>query len=102
MQVEKRDGRREPFTVEKTRGQIEFSVKGTKISPIEFESLIHFPQKEVIKAEEIQKILISTAVNKIDVDNEEWNYIAGRASMFNLTEIFTKEQNMKCKIGKNT
>jgi ribonucleoside-diphosphate reductase alpha chain len=84
LQVEKRDYRREPFTVEKTRGQIEFSVKNTKLSPIEFESLIHFPQKEVIKSEEIQKIIISTAVNKIDIDNDEWNYVAGRASMFNL------------------
>jgi ribonucleoside-diphosphate reductase alpha chain len=84
MQVQKRDGRREPFTVEKTRGQVEFSVQGTKISPIEFESLIHFPKKEVIKSEDIQNIIISTAVNKIDVDNQDWNYVAGRASMFNL------------------
>lgn len=84
MKVRKRNGTIEPFTVEKTRGQTEFAVHGTNIPPIEFESSIHFPQKDTITSDDIQKTIISTAVNKISVDEPEWNYVAGRANMFNL------------------
>lgn len=82
--VIKNDGTKEPFTIEKLRSQIEFSVQGTKVSAIEFESIIQFPKKEYIKSQEIQKILISHAVKRISTEEEDWNYIAGRATMFNM------------------
>jgi len=82
--VIKNSGDKVPFEIAKLRKQIDFAVHGTKLSPISFEALIQFPKKESIKSVDIQKILINTAVHKISPDEPEWNYIAGRATMFNL------------------
>lgn len=84
MQAQKRDGRIEPFLMSKLREQIKFSVQGTKVPDIEFESLLNFPQKSVIKTESIQENIINTAVQKITIETSEWSYIAGRADMYDL------------------
>ena len=84
MEVIKKDGRREPFFISKVRKQVEFAVMGHKVSPLEFESLIQFPKKQTITTMEIQEIIKSTAVKQISIENEEWNYIAGRADMWHL------------------
>ena len=82
--VLKNNGSKEKFQIQKIRKQTEFAVQGTKISAIEFESCLGFPNKEMIKSQDLQKIVISTAVKKIDLFNSDWNKVAGRANMFNL------------------
>jgi len=81
--VIKNNGNKEPFEILKIRKQLSFAVKGTKIPVIEFESSLTIPNKETVKSSDLQQIVISTAVNKISIDTPEWNYIAGRANMFN-------------------
>jgi len=84
MKAQKRDGRFEPFLMSKLREQIKFSVQGTSVPDIEFESLLNFPQKTTIKTETIQEKIINTAVQQITLETSEWSYIAGRADMYDL------------------
>jgi len=85
----KNSGEREPFQIKKIRKQTEFGTQKTNITAIEFEAALNFPNKEAIKTTHIQEIVIKTAVNKISIEEPEWDYIAGRSNMFyTYTKIF--------------
>ena len=82
-QVIKKDGTIEPFDVTKIRNKIEKATAGTKVSPLEIESLIKFT-KTTYKTSEIQDIILESVKNKISIDEPELNLVAGRIAMDNL------------------
>jgi len=83
--VIKRDGRKEKFQLSKIRKQIEFACAPTSVSPLEIESLLKIDlHKPDLKTSDIQEIIIGSIVKNINIDNKEWDLIAGRAAMFDL------------------
>ena len=85
IKIIKRDGRIENLDLSKIRKQIEFACSPTNVSPLEFESMLKISfNKPELKTSDIQNILIGTAVRNINIDNKEWDLVAGRAAMFDL------------------
>lgn len=82
--TKKRDGRIVDFDISKIQEQINFSVKGTSIRPIEYESILSLPNRETISSDELQQTIINSGAQKIDIENKEWDYVVGRADMYNL------------------
>lgn len=83
--VIKRDGRKEEWDVEKIRKQINPACKGTDINPLELESLLQLGSNTNITASDIQEKLIITAKNQVNLDNPDWNLVAGRLSSYQLS-----------------
>lgn len=85
MYVIKRDGTKEPIDISKIRKQTQDAVKGLKsvsFEELELDSNIQFT--EGISTENIQNILIQTAVNKIDIDRPDWTFVAARLFYYSL------------------
>jgi len=76
--VIKADGRKEDFDIEKIRKQIVPACEGTKINPLEFESLVCLDLSSNIKASDIQQKLILVAKNRISDEEPDWDIVAGR------------------------
>ena len=84
MYVIKRSGKKEKLKIEKFKKQIEFSVKNTKINPIDFENAIYVNFVDGIRTTDLQTTIFTTAEKKADKTNTEWLKVAGRACMWNL------------------
>jgi ribonucleoside-diphosphate reductase alpha chain len=82
--TKKRDGRIVPFDISKIQEQINFAVKGSSVSAIEFESLLHFGYRETITSDEIQQTIINVGAQQISIENKSWDTVVGRADMYNL------------------
>ena len=85
MYVEKRDGRREPLDISKIQKQTKCATKdleGVSQEELEIESRILFYPG--IKTTEIQQLLIKTAVDKIDIDQPNWSFVAARLFLYDL------------------
>lgn len=95
--IEKRDGRLEPLSVEKTKKMAAFACLGLEdCDPLELEmdAKIQFKDKMTTKA--IQKILIQAAIEKViqkttdsygnvvNKMNQNWQYVAARLYLFDL------------------
>jgi len=81
----KRNGRREPLDISKIQKYTAAAVKGLENvsqSELEVDAQIHF--RDGITSLDIQKTLIKTAVDKIDIDAPEWTFVASRLFLFNL------------------
>lgn len=76
--VIKADGRKEDFNIEKIRKQILPACEGTKINPLEFESMVCIDVSNNIKSSDIQEKLILIAKNNISDINPDWDIVAGR------------------------
>ena len=85
MYVIKRDGRKELLDItnisKQTREACE-GLDGTSQEELELDAQILF--KDGIKTEDIQQVLIQTAVNKVDVDTPNWTYVAARLALYDL------------------
>ena len=83
--VIKRNGRTEPLDITKIQKYTSAAVKGldnVSQSELEVDAQIQF--RDGITSEEIQKTLIKTAVDKIDIDAPNWTFVASRLFLFNL------------------
>lgn len=81
----KRNGRTEPLDITKIQKYTSAAVKdlsNVSQSELEVDAQIHF--RDGITSAEIQKTLIKTAVDKIDIDAPNWTFVASRLFMFNL------------------
>ena len=83
--VIKRDGRKEKVDINKIRNVIRFATDGIeKVDPVELETSACIMFNDEIKTEDIQNILISTALDHITVENPQWNYVAERLMLYDL------------------
>ena len=83
--VVKRSGRIETLDVSKIKkytSSATANLDGVSSSELELDAKIHF--KDKITTEEIQKTLIQTAVDKIDVDAPNWTFVAARLFLYDL------------------
>lgn len=79
LTVQKRNGRTEPLDISKIQKYTSSAIKGLENvsqSELEVDAKIQF--RDQITTEEIQKTLIKTAVDKIDIDRPNWTYVAAR------------------------
>ncbi|EAL0933315.1 ribonucleoside-diphosphate reductase subunit alpha [Campylobacter coli] len=85
MKVIKRNGRTEELDVSKIKKCTFDAIKdleGVNLSELELDAKIQF--RDGISTEEIQKTLIKTAVDKIDIDCPNWTFVAARLFLFDL------------------
>lgn len=85
MYVVKRDGSKEKLDISNIRKQTQPACEGlvgTSFESLELDCQINF--QDGIKTEDIQQVLIQTALNKIDVDKPNWTYVAQRLSLYDL------------------
>nr|DAX81623.1 MAG TPA: ribonucleotide-diphosphate reductase subunit alpha [Bacteriophage sp.] len=86
IHVVKRDGSREPLDISKIQKQTSAATQGLKNvsqSELELDAKLNFI--DGITSEQIQQILIKTAVDKIDLDKPDWTFVAARLFLFDLT-----------------
>lgn len=85
MKVIKRNGRTEELNVSKIKKCTQDAVReleGVSLSELELDAKIQF--RDGISTEEIQKTLIKTAVDKIDIDCPNWTFVAARLFLYDL------------------
>ena len=85
LTVQKRNGRIEPLDISKIQKYTSSAVEGLENvsqSELEVDAKIQFRDK--ITTEEIQKTLIKTAVDKIDIDRPSWTFVAARLFLYDL------------------
>ncbi|KAA6224565.1 MULTISPECIES: ribonucleoside-diphosphate reductase subunit alpha [unclassified Campylobacter] len=85
MKVIKRNGRTEELDVSKIKKCTSDAVAGldgVSLSELELDAKIQF--RDGISTEEIQKTLIKTAVEKIDIDCPNWTFVAARLFLYDL------------------
>jgi ribonucleoside-diphosphate reductase alpha chain len=85
LTVQKRNGRTEPLDISKIQKYTSSAIKGLENvsqSELEVDAKIQF--RDQITTEEIQKTLIKTAVDKIDIDRPNWTYVAARLFLYDL------------------
>jgi len=83
--VIKRNGRREPLDISKIRKYTKAAcdgLDGVDFAELELDAKLQF--RDGITTEEIQQTLIKTAVDKIDVDKPNWNFVAARLFLYDL------------------
>lgn len=83
--VQKRNGRTEALDISKIQKYTSTAIEGldnVSQSELEVDAKIQF--RDMITTEEIQKTLIKTAVDKIDIDRPNWTFVAARLFMYDL------------------
>lgn len=76
--VTKRDGKKEPFTVDKIRSVIEMACEGLEVNPLELESKFDEFLKPGITTESIQNNLIYHSRSLASPTTPDWNFVSGR------------------------
>ncbi|MBL0721812.1 MAG: ribonucleoside-diphosphate reductase subunit alpha [Sulfurovum sp.] len=85
IRVVKRGGRIEKLDVSKIQKYTADSVKDlNNVSQSELEVDAKLQFRDMISTEEIQKTLIKTAVDKIDIDRPDWTFVASRLFLYDL------------------
>jgi len=85
IRVVKRDGRVEPLDIAKIQKYTAESVEGlSNVSQSELEVDANLQFRDLISSSEIQKTLIRTAVDKIDIDRPDWTFVAARLFLYDL------------------
>ncbi|MDD3462089.1 MAG: ribonucleoside-diphosphate reductase subunit alpha [Sulfurospirillaceae bacterium] len=85
LTVQKRNGRIEPLDISKIQkytSSAVFGLDGVSQSELEVDAKIQFRDK--ITTEEIQKTLIKTAIDKIDIDRPNWTFVASRLFLYDM------------------
>lgn len=83
--VKKRNGRTEPLDISKIQRYTSKAIEGlnnVSQSELEVDAKIQF--RDMITTQEIQKTLIKTAVDKIDIDRPDWTFVAARLFFYDL------------------
>ncbi len=85
LKVIKRNGRVENLDISKIQKYTSASTEGLdNVSQSELEVDAHIQFRDNITTKEIQKTLIATAVDKIDVDRPNWTFVAARLFLYDL------------------
>ena len=85
MKVIKRNGHTEELDISKIKKYTCEAIEGlnnVSQSELEVDAKIQF--RDMITTEEIQKTLIKTAVDKIDIDRPDWTFVAARLFLYDL------------------
>lgn len=81
----KRNGRSEPLDISKIQKYTSAAVKGlANVSQSELEVDAQIQFQDGIHSDEIQKTLIKTAIDKIDIDQPNWTFVASRLFLYDL------------------
>jgi ribonucleoside-diphosphate reductase alpha chain len=83
--VQKRNGRTETLDIAKIQKYTSSAIEGldnVSQSELEVDAKIQF--RDMITTKEIQQTLISTAVDKIDIDRPNWSFVAARLFLYDL------------------
>ncbi|MGM0533952.1 MAG: ribonucleoside-diphosphate reductase subunit alpha [Campylobacterota bacterium] len=85
QRVIKRNGRVELLDISKIQKYTSSATEGLEnVSQSELEVDAHIQFRDNITTKEIQKTLIATAVDKIDVDRPNWTFVAARLFLYDL------------------
>ncbi|MEA3522409.1 MAG: ribonucleoside-diphosphate reductase subunit alpha [Campylobacterota bacterium] len=85
ISIVKRNGRSEPLDISKIQKYTSAAVKGlSNVSQSELEVDAQIQFRDGIHSDEIQKTLIKTAVDKIDIDQPNWTFVASRLFLYDL------------------
>jgi len=84
IRVTKRDGSVVPIDVYKIKKVIAFACHDSGCDPLELEMDAHVQFRDGITTEEIQKMVIQTAVEKISSDEPEWQYVASKLFLYDI------------------
>ena len=87
IRVTKRDGSIVPIDVYKIKKVVAFGCGGTDCDPLELEMDAHVQFRDGITTEEIQKMVIQTAVEKITHETPEWQFVASKLYLY---DVFKK------------
>ena len=89
--VVKRDGSKAPLNINKIKEVIKWAAKGIDVNTIELESTATLHMKDGIRTSDIQKILISSALNLTNLENNmknlNWRLVAAK---LNLLDMYKK------------
>jgi ribonucleoside-diphosphate reductase alpha chain len=85
ISIIKRNGRSEPLDISKIQKYTSAAVKGlANVSQSELEVDAQIQFRDGIHSDQIQKTLIKTAVDKIDIDQPNWTFVASRLFLYDL------------------
>jgi len=85
ISIIKRNGRSEPLDISKIQKYTSAAVKGlANVSQSELEVDAQIQFRDGIHSDEIQKTLIKTAIDKIDIDQPNWTFVASRLFLYDL------------------
>lgn len=87
MQVEKRNGSKQPLNITKIHLATEYATKDLNASQSELETAAHLMLFDGIRTSDIQKALIVSAAGLISVDQPDYTYVAARL----LLQVIYKE-----------
>jgi len=94
LKVVKRDGSVSLFNLDKIKKQTLEAVEGLKnVSQEELDRDILPQLRDNIETSDIQSLLITTALNKVDVDRPDWTFVASRLFMNDLYHQVGKKYN---------
>ena len=84
IRVVKRDGTVVPIDVYKIKKVIAFACEGRSCDPLELEMDAHVQFRDQITTEEIQTMVIQTAVEKITHETPEWEFVAAKLYLYDI------------------
>ncbi len=83
----KRTGKVVPFDVSRIKKVIEWACDGIDVNSLEFESKCHINIRNNMTTEQVQSVLISTALSMTNLDNYKnlnWRFVAARLQLLNM------------------
>ena len=83
INVVKRNGQQEPYSVSKVKQSVAFACEGTSVNPIMLESRLDLFIRDGITTQEIQENIIQHALQLASPEDPQWLYVAGHAFAMN-------------------
>ena len=88
LMIVKRDGSLKKFDISKIKKAIQWACIGIDVNPLELESKVHLNVKHNMTTAQVQQILISTALQLTNTENNlknlEWRFVAARLLLLNM------------------
>ncbi|MBW7877639.1 MAG: ribonucleoside-diphosphate reductase subunit alpha, partial [Candidatus Cloacimonetes bacterium] len=82
--VKKRDNSIVPIDVYKIKKVVAFACDGYNCDPLELEMDAQVQFRDGISTEEIQRMVIQTAVEKCTEENPDWQFVAGKLFLYDM------------------
>jgi ribonucleoside-diphosphate reductase alpha chain len=86
--IKKRDGTIQPFDIIKIKRAIGWACRGVDVNPLELESHFHINVRDKMSTSQIQHVLINTALNMTNSENNlknlNWRIVAARLLLLDL------------------
>ncbi|RAV22526.1 ribonucleoside-diphosphate reductase subunit alpha [Paenibacillus contaminans] len=84
MQVIKRNGQAAEMEFSKFKKVIDFAIEGIGLNSLELEQALLPQLKDGMRTKEIQRILIQTAVEKVTIQEPNWDKVAAKLYIYDL------------------